>query len=76
MAVKINEVSAYVFGRVKPVSPREAYGHSDPAGRGYYTMAEMGDDGGRTEEFMRSQKSSNNMANVEGEMIGSWNLDF
>jgi len=25
---------------------------------------------------MKSQKSSNNMANVEGEMIGSWNLDF
>ena len=74
MAGKINEVSAYVFGRVKPVSPREAYGHSDPAGRGYYTMAEMVVDGGRA--FVRAQKASNNMANVEGEMVGSWNLDF
>jgi hypothetical protein len=74
MAGKINEVSAYVFGRVKPVSPREAYGHSGPAGRGYYTMKEMSDE--RTDEFMRAQKASNNMANVEGEMIGSWNLDF
>ena len=74
MAVKINEVSAYVFGRVKPVSPREAYGHSGPAGRDYYTMDEMSDE--RTDEFVRAQKASNNMANVEGEMIGSWNLDF
>ena len=74
MAGKINEVSAYVFGRVKPVSPREAYGHSGPAGRGYYTMDEMSDE--RTDEFVRAQKASNNMANVEGEMIGSWNLDF
>ena len=74
MAGKINEVSAYVFGRVKPTSPTEAYGHSGPAGRGYYTMDEMSDE--RTDEFMRAQKASNNMANVEGEMIGSWNLDF
>jgi hypothetical protein len=37
-------------------------------------MDEMSDE--RTDEFMRAQKASNNMANVEGEMIGSWNLDF
>jgi hypothetical protein len=74
MSGKINEVSAYVFGRVKPTSPKEAYGHSTAAGRGYYTTEEMSDE--RTEDFMRAQKRSNNMANVEGEMIGSWNLDF
>ena len=67
-------ITAYVGGRVKPTSPKEAYGHSTAAGRGYYTMAEMSDE--RTEEFMKSQKSSNNMANVEGEMVGAWNLEF
>jgi|TARA_Y100000310_G_C20623820_1_gene784759 hypothetical protein len=71
---KINEVSAYVFGRVQPTSPKESYGHTTAAGRGYYTTAEMSDE--RTEDFMRAQKQSNNMANVEGEMVGSWNLDF
>jgi len=50
MARSINEVTAYVFGREKPTSPKEAYGHSTAAGRGYYTMAEMSDE--RTEEFM------------------------
>ena len=74
MARSINEVTAYVFGREKPTSPKEAYGHSTAAGRGYYTMAEMSDE--RTEEFMRAQKRSNNMVNVEGNMIGSWNLEF
>tara|TARA_R110002020_G_scaffold475930_1_gene714603 strand:+ start:290 stop:496 length:207 start_codon:yes stop_codon:yes gene_type:complete len=67
-------ITAYVGGRVIPTSPKESYGHSTAAGRGYYTMKEMSDE--RTEEFMRSQKSSNNMANVEGEMVGSWNLEF
>jgi hypothetical protein len=37
-------------------------------------MAEMSDE--RTEEFMRAQKRSNNMVNVEGNMVGSWNLEF
>ena len=74
MARSINEVTAYVFGKVNPTSPKEAYGHSTAAGRGYYTMAEMSDE--RTEEFMRAQKRSNNMVNVEGNMVGSWNLEF
>jgi len=74
MARRINEVSAYVFGRVQPTSPKESYGHATAAGRGYYTMAEMSDE--RTEEFMRAQKRSNNMVNVEGNMVGSWNLEF
>ena len=74
MARSINEVTAYVFGKVKPTSPKEAYGHETAAGRGYYTMAEMSDE--RTEEFMRAQKRSNNMVNVEGNMVGSWNLEF
>jgi len=63
-----------VFGREKPISPKEAYGHSTAAGRGYYSMEEMSDE--RTKEFMRSQKRSNNMVNVEGDMVGSWNLEF
>ena len=71
---KINMITAYVGVRVIPISPKESHGHSTAAGRGYYTMKEMSDE--RTEEFMRSQKSSNNMANVEGEMVGSWNLEF
>jgi len=70
----INEVTAYVFGRERPISPKEAYGHVTAAGRGYYTMEEMSDE--RTEEFMRAQKRSNNMVNVEGNMVGSWNLEF
>jgi len=74
MAGKINMITAYVGGRVQPTSPKEAYGHATAAGRGYYTMAEMSDE--RTEDFMRAQKASNNMANVEGEMVGSWNLEF
>jgi len=74
MAGKINMITAYVDGRVQPTSPKEAYGHATAAGRGYYTMAEMSDE--RTEDFMRAQKASNNMANVEGEMVGSWNLEF
>ncbi len=74
MAGKINVITAYVDGRVKPASPKEAYGHATAAGRGYYTMAEMSDE--RTEEFMRAQKRSNNMVNVEGNMVGSWNLEF
>ena len=74
MARRINEVSAYVFGKVKPTSPKEAYGHSTAAGRGYYTIKEMSDE--RTEDFMRSQRRSNNMVNVEGEMMPAWNLDF
>jgi hypothetical protein len=74
MAGKINMITAYVDGRVLPTSPKEAYGHSTPAGRGYYTMSDMSDE--RTEDFMRAQKRSNNMANVEGEMVGSWNLEF
>ena len=74
MAGKINMITAYVGGRVAPVSPKEAYGHSTAAGRGYYTMDDMSDE--RTDEFVRAQKDSNNMANVEGEMVGSWNLDF
>tara|TARA_R100000687_G_C6344778_1_gene115941 strand:- start:280 stop:501 length:222 start_codon:yes stop_codon:yes gene_type:complete len=71
---RINEVTAYVFGKVKPTSPKEAYGHSGPAGRGYYTMDDMSDE--RTDDFVRAQKRSNNMVNVEGDMLGSWNLDF
>jgi len=74
MARSINEVTAYVFGKVKPTSPKESYGHSTAAGRGYYTMAEMSDE--RTEDFMRAQKRSNNMANVEGSMMPAYNLDF
>ncbi len=74
MARRINEVSAYVFGRVQPTSPKESYGHSTAAGRGYYTMTEMSDE--RTEDFMRAQRRSNNMVNVEGEMMPAWNLDF
>ena len=74
MAGKINVVSAYVDGRVRPTSPKEAYGHSTAAGRGYYSMEEMSDE--RTEDFMRAQKASNNMANVEGQMVGSWNQEF
>ena len=34
MAGSINEVTAYVFGREKPISPKEAYGHATAAGRG------------------------------------------
>ena len=71
---RINEVSAYVFGRVRPTSPKEAYGHDTAAGRGYYTMTEMSDE--RTEDFMRAQRRSNNMVNVEGNMVGSWNSEF
>ena len=74
MARSINEVTAYVFGREKPTSPKEAYGHSTAAGRGYYTMAEMSDE--RTEDFMRAQRRSNNMVNVEGSMMPAYNLDF
>jgi hypothetical protein len=74
MSRSINEVTAYVFGKPKPTSPKEAYGHSNAAGRGYYTMKEMSDE--RTDEFMRAQKRSNNMVNVEGDMVGSWNLEF
>ena len=74
MAGKINMVAAYLDGRVHPTSPKESYGHSNVAGRGYYTMAEMSDE--RTEDFMRAQKSSNNMVRVEGDMVGSWNLEF
>ena len=74
MAGSINEVTAYVFGKVKPTSPKEAYGDSTAAGRGYYTMEEMSDE--RTEDFVRAQKRSNNMVNVEGDMVGSWNLEF
>ena len=70
----INEVRAYLYGRTKPTSPKEAYGEKTAAGRGFYTTGEMSD--ARTEEFMRSQKQSNNMRNVEGDMIGSWNLEF
>ena len=74
MAGKINMITAYVGGKVQATSPKEAYGHATAAGRGYYSMAEMSDE--RTEDFMRAQKASNNMANVEGEMVGSWNLEF
>ena len=71
---RINEVTAYLFGKTKPTSPKEAYGHQTAAGRGYYTMEEMSDE--RTDDFMRAQKRSNNMVNVEGDMVGSWNLEF
>ena len=71
---RINEVTAYVFGKVKPTSPKEAYGHSGPAGRGYYTMDDMSDE--RTDDFVRAQKRSSNIVNVEGDMLGSLNLDF
>ena len=74
MSRSINEVTTYVFGRVHPTSPGEAYGHSNVAGRGYYTMEEMSDE--RTDDFLRAQKRSNNMVNVEGDMVGSWNLQF
>ena len=74
MAGKINVITAYVGGRVLPTSPKEAYGHSTAAGRGYYSMEEMSDE--RTEDFLRAQKASNNMANVEGQMVGSWNQEF
>ena len=57
MAGKINMITAYVGGRVVPTSPKEAYGHSTAAGRGYYSMAEMSDE--RTEDFLRAQKASN-----------------
>jgi len=70
----INEVTAYVFGKEKPRSPKEAYGHSTAAGRGFYSMDEMSDE--RTREYMRAQKKSNNMVNVEGNMVGAWNLEF
>ena len=74
MAGKINVITAYVGGRVLPTSPKEAYGHSTAAGRGYYSMEEMSDE--RTEDFMNAQRRSNNMVNVEGEMMPSWNLNF
>ena len=74
MAKYINEVDAFLYGRAKPTSPKEAYGHKTAAGRGYYSMEEMSDE--RKKEFMSSQRRSNNMVNVEGDMVGSWNLEF
>ncbi len=74
MAKYINEVDAFLYGRAKPTSPKEAYGHTTAAGRGYYSMDEMSDE--RTKDFMASQRRSNNMVNVEGDMVGSWNLEF
>ena len=74
MAKYINEVDAFLYGRAKPTSPKEAYGHTTAAGRGYYSMDEMSDE--RTRDFMASQRRSNNMVNVEGDMVGSWNLEF
>ena len=71
---KINVITAYVNGKPVPKSGQNAYGRDDPAGRGFYTMADMSDE--RSKEFMRSQKSSNNMARVDGEMVGAWNLEF
>ena len=72
--MKINVISAYLDGNPKAKSPDEAYGHSDVAGRGFYTIEEMS--GERGKEFRRAQRSSNNMVRVDGDMIGSWNLDF
>ena len=63
----INEVRAYLYGRTKPTSPKEAYGEKTAAGRGYYTTGEMSDE--RTEEFMRSQKQSNNHFQRERPMM-------
>lgn len=74
MAKFINEVDAFLYGRTKPTSPKEAYGRSDWKGRGFLTMDEMS--GERGKEFMASQRRSNNMVNVEGDKIGSWNLEF
>ena len=71
---RINVLTAYLDGRSPIQSGKDAYGHDTPAGRGFYTMSEMSDE--RSKEYMKDQKSSVNMARVEGEMIGAWNLDF
>ncbi len=68
----INVVSAYMYD--EPTSPKEAYGHSDARGRGFLSMNEMSDE--RCKEYARAQKPSNNMVNVNGKMLGSWNLEF
>jgi len=71
---RINVITAYLDGRSATVSGNDAYGHDTPAGRGFYTMSDMSDE--RSKEYMKDQRSSTNMARVEGEMVGSWNLDF
>lgn len=73
-STRINVLTAYIDGKPHSKSGVDAYGHDNPAGRGFYTMAEMSDE--RSKEFMRAQKSSVNMKRVDGEMVGSWNLDF
>mgnify|MGYP003152315446 FL=1 len=72
--MRINVLSAYLDGKPRPKSDKVAYGSSTAAGRGFYSMAEMTTEYDR--EYMRDQKSSNNMMRVDGEMVGSWNLDF
>jgi hypothetical protein len=72
--MKINVLTAYLDGKPAARSPTEAYGHSNVAGRGFYTIEEMA--GERGAEFRRSQRSSNNMVRVDGDMVGSWNLEF
>jgi len=76
MAKYINEVDAFLYGRTKPTSPKEAYGHDNWKGRGYLTMDQMSGGGERGREFMASQRRSNNMVNVEGNEVGAWNLEF
>jgi hypothetical protein len=74
MSKPINMVTEYLYGKTIPTSPKESYGHSDWKGRGFLTMDQMS--GERGKEFMMDQKRTNNMVNVEGDMVGSWNLEF
>jgi hypothetical protein len=76
MAKYINEVDAYLYGRAVPTSPKEAYGHDNWKGRGFLTVDQMSGGAERGREFMASQRRSNNMVNVEGDKVGSWNLEF
>ena len=39
-------------------------------------MDQMSGGAERGREFMASQRRSNNMVNVEGDKVGSWNLEF
>ena len=76
MAKYINEVDAYLYGRTVPTSPKDAYGHDNWKGRGFLTVDQMSGGAERGREFMASQRRSNNMVNVEGDKVGSWNLEF
>ena len=76
MGKYINQVDAFLYGKTVPTSPKEAYGHSDWKGRGFLTMDQMSGGEERQRAFMSSQRKPNNMVNVDGDMVGSWNLEF